>query len=63
MKTLISLLKPGGLLFDYSTDAGVDTMDLRYLVGDRFHLFINLTHESVALVMKCGGELFTNEPT
>ena len=55
MKRLIDHLKPGGLLFDYATDAATDTLGLNYPVGDRAHPYISLTHDSVASVMReCG---------
>ncbi len=55
MKKLTSLLKSGGLLFDYATDAAVDTLNLQYPVGDRVHSYISLTHNTVASVMEeCG---------
>ena len=56
MKTLEKLLKPGGLLFDFASDAPVDTtLGLKYRVGDEVHTFIRLTRSTVASVMRgCG---------
>ena len=55
MRRLTDFLKPGGLLFDYATDAAVDTLSLNYPVGGRAHSYISLTHSTVASGMReCG---------
>ena len=55
MKRLTSLLNPGGLLFNYATDATEDTLGLNYPVGGRVHSYMSLTNQFVESVLrKCG---------
>ena len=55
MKTVVALLKPGGLLFDFSTNSACDTPGSKYTVGDGVYNCVHLTHSTVVSVMReCG---------
>ncbi len=63
MRRLTSLLKPGGLLFDFATDSAVDTFGLNYVVGDRVYSYISCIGNEGVWTKRCGGELHTIEST
>ena len=55
MKVLCTLLKPGGVLVDVSTEADVDSEGLSYRVGGKDHPRVSFTHQYIVSLMKeCG---------
>ena len=58
MERLISLLKPGGLVFNYAVEPAVESTELYYTVGDQAHPYISLSYESLESILKESGLLY-----